>query len=506
MIKIITIINIILLLLLYLKNTLRILYYYQNDNYHYRIYRQFITYDMKSNVLPYLLIIFLFFKHTLVLSLLLLIITLVSIFYNHKNHKNPKITNRLKRYLLIQFLLLQTIILISIKQISLIKLLIVLNIIYILISFITSYLSSQLEKIINYKYLKKAKQKVIKYKPLIIGITGSCGKTSVKNYIYEALKKDYIIYKSPKSYNTLKGLTITINKYLNNYRSILILEMGLSYKNDIKNITKHFKPNISIITEILPSHLQTMKTMDNIIKEKMYVIKNMQPNGLIIINNDNKLIKDNINKYNIYGNKIIKIGVNNDNDYYAKNIIIKKDGLEFDIMNNENNTSFHISNNTVGRHNIYNILICYAILNNFNKKYNNLNELENYENRLEIKKHNKMIILNDSYNSNIKGFLSALEILSLYENKKVLITPGIVEGGEKAKEQIFLVSKKIIEICDFCYIIDNKNTPIFREYFEENNYKNYEIKSSFLDAFNDIKNEEITLLIENDLTDYYFIK
>ena len=162
MIKIITIINIILLLLLYLKNTLRILYYYQNDNYHYRIYIQFITYDMKSNALPYLLIIFLFFKHTLVLSLLLLIITLVSIFYNHKKHKNPKITNRLKRYLLIQFLLLQTIILISIKQLSLIKLLIVLNIIYILISFITSYLSSQLEKIINYKYLKKAKQKVIK--------------------------------------------------------------------------------------------------------------------------------------------------------------------------------------------------------------------------------------------------------------------------------------------------------------------------------------------------------
>ena len=139
---------------------------------------------------------------------------MLSIFYNHKNHKNPRITNRLKRYFLIQFLLLQTIILILIKQISLIKLLIVLNIIYILISFITSYLSSQLEKIINYKYLKKAKQKVIKYKPLIIGITGSCGKTSVKNYIYEALKKDYIVYKSPKSYNTLKGLTITINKYL----------------------------------------------------------------------------------------------------------------------------------------------------------------------------------------------------------------------------------------------------------------------------------------------------
>jgi UDP-N-acetylmuramoyl-tripeptide--D-alanyl-D-alanine ligase len=117
-----------------------------------------------------------------------------------------------------------------------------------------------------------------------------------------------------------------------------------------------------------------------------------------------------------------------------------------------------------------------------------------------------MIILNDSYNSNINGFLNALEILSLYSNKKVIITPGIVESGSVIRKQINTVANKIMSICDFCYIIDNKNTPFFTEIFDKNNYKKYAIKTSFLEAFNSIKNEEITLLIENDLTDYYFIK
>ena len=117
-----------------------------------------------------------------------------------------------------------------------------------------------------------------------------------------------------------------------------------------------------------------------------------------------------------------------------------------------------------------------------------------------------MTILNDSYNSNINGFLSALEILSLYKNKKIIITPGIVESGSQNKKIINKISNKMIEICDFCYIINNKNTKFFLENFRKNNYNNYEIKNSFIDAFNEVKNEEITLLIENDLTDFYYFK
>lgn len=202
--------------------------------------------------------------------------------------------------------------------------LLLINTFYLLTTFFAIFISNLIEKLLLKKYIKQATQKLIKYNPNVIAITGSCGKTSVKNYIYECLNDELILYKSPKSYNTLVGLLITINNNLRSYDNTFILEMGLSHKNDIKKITKVIIPNISIITEILPSHLETMKTIDNIIDEKMQIIKNTKPNGLIIINNDNEYIKNNINKYNINNNKIIKIGFNKENDYYCKDYIIKK--------------------------------------------------------------------------------------------------------------------------------------------------------------------------------------
>ena len=503
--NIITVINIFLLIVLYITNTFKIIYYYQNDNYHLRVYKKFILYDLRHNIIQLSLLIFVFLKQTIVFRILLLIILVILIIINKNNSIfKLKITNRIKRLIMLNlFLVLITLLTV---QFSMTKILIIINVLYLFISLISSIISSWLEMILNYKYIKESRIKLKKYQPTIIGITGSCGKTSVKNYIYEATKKELIVYKSPKSYNTLKGLSITINNYLKNYNSVLLLEMGLSHKNDIKKITNNYKPNISIITEILPSHLQTMKTIDNIIHEKMQIIQNMEEKGLIIVNGDNEYIINNVNKYNLKENKIIKVGINSNNDYVAKSILIKKDSLEFDIHNNIKNKEFHVSSKTVGRHNIYNILITYAILEHFNIDENNLNCLENHENRLEIKKYNKMTVLNDSYNSNINGFLNALEVLSLYETKKVIITPGIVEGGKMTEEMLSVISKKIAKICDFCYIIDNKNTPIFIKKFKENNYENYVIKPSFLEAFNEIKNDEITLLIENDLTDYYYIK
>ena len=111
-------------------------------------------------------------------------------------------------------------------------------------------LSNSLEKLLLYKYIKIAKNKLKKYNPYIISVTGSCGKTSVKNYIYECLKDEFIVYKSPKSYNTLVGLLITINNNLYSYDNTFILEMGLSYKKDIRKITNITLKNSALELQI----------------------------------------------------------------------------------------------------------------------------------------------------------------------------------------------------------------------------------------------------------------
>lgn len=503
----IDILLIIILLLSYIINSLHIISYYQNDNYHYRTFLNILLYDIKKRPYIILLIPFLFIKKTLYIKITICLLLLV-LLGQILTKKVPKIkkTKRIRRLLEIHLLLI--ILLFLVKPI--LTGFLIINILYLLVNFLLAKTSSLIEKLLNQKYYKRAKNRINKYDPTIIGITGSCGKTSVKNYIYECISNDNIVYKSPKSYNTLIGLSITINKYLNSYNNTLILEMGLSYKKDISKITNIINPNISIITEILPSHLETMKTIDNIIEEKMQIIKNMKENGLIIANYDNEYIKDNIDKYNINNNRIIKIGFDITNDYYCSEYIIKKDGLDLKITSNYDNLEYKLNTKLIGRHNIYNILIVFALLKYLkyedNKIISLINNLTNYENRLKIKNYKQLTILNDSYNSNINGFLSALEILSLYDTQKYIITPGIVETGSKTKEIIESIAIKITEICDYCYIIDNKNTSFFIEVFKKYNFNNYEIKKSFLEAFNEVKNCNLTLLIENDLTDYYLLK
>lgn len=498
---------IIMLLGVYIQNTLKIIKYYQNDNYHLRSLKTIFKEDLIKKPYILLLFFFIFVPKNLTIKITLIIILLMIFIQNLKNNRlKLKYTKRLLRLLEMDFLFLCGCLLIN----PLINGLLVINAFYILVNILVIFVSNCIEKLILLKYYKQAKKRLKTYNPFIIGITGSCGKTSIKNYIYECLKNDKIIYKSPKSYNTLVGDLITINKYLNSYNNTFVLEMGLAYKNDIKKITKLIKPNISIISEILPSHLETMKSIDNIVNEKMQIINNMKENGIIIINDDNEYIKNNIDKYNINNNQIIKVGFNSDNDYYCSSYILKKDGIEFVLCDNINKKEYKMNTMLIGKHNIYNILIVFALLKYLNinndQIIKNISELKNYENRLEIKKYNELTILNDSYNSNINGFINALDVLSLYDTKKYIITPGIVEAGKETINIINKISEKIINICDYCYLINNKNTKYFIKYFKENNFNNYTIKQTFFEAFEEIKNKEITVLIENDLPDFYLEK
>ena len=467
-------INYILLIILYLINVIYFIKCYQGDNYHFRCFKITLLNDIKKRWYIFFKILFIFIKFNIFINIVLLIYLIFLIIFNLvKNIKKIKLTNRIKRYFLIHCFVIIAILFIF----NNIKTLIILNTFYLLICFVCSLISNFVEWLNNRKYIKNANKRIKEYNPFIIGITGSCGKTSIKHYLYEILKNEYITYKTPKSYNTVIGNNITINKYLNSYNNYFILEMGLAYKNDILKITKQFKPDISIITEILPSHLQTMKSIDAIVYEKMQIIKNMKENGIIIANYDNELIKNNICKYNIKNNKIIKIGLNNTNDYYCNKILVKIDGVEFELNDSVNNEQYYIDSKLIGRHNIYNLLIVYAVLKELN-----------------------------SYNANINGFNNAMEVLSLFEGEKYIITPGIVETGDITKDVIFKMASQIIKICDFCYIIDNKNTKFFIDFFDKNNYKNDSIKKNFISAFNEVKNKKITLLIANDLTDFYLRK
>lgn len=490
----------------------------QNDSYHIRIFKQITKKEINKqniykNIIHILLVLYLIFSNNLMISLLLIIyyILMIVIYYslNKKLIKKIKITNRIIRLYIIYISLITISFFLINFQIIYFQ---IFSIIFInmKIIYISLLISNYFEKLINIKYIKKARKKIKKYNPFVIGITGSCGKTSIKNYIYESIKDDFITYKSDKSYNTLKGLLITINNKLHSYDNLLVLEMGASHKNDILEITNIIKPNISIISEILPQHLSTFKTMDRLINEKMMIVKNTKDAGLIIANFENEIIRNKIDEYNIHNNNIISYGYSDLYCYQAKEISIYTDHLEFVIHSKYLNNDIKIKAKVIGKHNVLNLLATFIVLKikglSEERIKNVFQNITNYDNRLEIKKQNDLIILNDAYNSNINGFINALDHLALYNDyKKVLITPGIVDAGKMSEEINRKIAKKITQICDYCYLINNKNTIYYKSEFEKYKYFSYEIKQSFSDAFNKVKNKKMVVLIENDLTDFYYI-
>lgn len=358
------------------------------------------------------------------------------------------------------------------------------------------------EKLISLYYLNKAKKKLNKYNPQVVGITGSCGKTSVKNYLFEMVKHDYMVYMSPKSYNTINGLSMTINEYLTHPEALLLLEMGATKKNDIKALVDYTKPKYGIITEIAPQHLSTFKTIETIVSEKFKLIESLPIDGVGFLNYDNPYIRAYPVKTKA---RIVTYGTSSDCDIYATNIKMTFDGLIFTV--NYINGAFDVKSKLVGKHNVNNLLGAIACSLELKTPVQDIIDaislIKPVKHRLEIRHEGDLIIIDDAYNSNPLGFKNALAVLNLAQDKKTLITPGIVEAGDATKDINYKLAQEIVKVCDQVILVKNVSADFIYQGLRDAGYQNVVIVSTFHEGFKMVK--EGTVLIENDLPDNYFL-
>lgn len=380
-----------------------------------------------------------------------------------------------------------------------------------LINIIGFCLTLPIEKMVNQKYINQAKKIINENKSMIkIAITGSYGKTSTKNIIYQLLKDKYLTVVSPKSFNTLLGITKTINEIVDSTTQILIIECGATREGDIEKIANLVKPDIAIITNIGPQHLESFKTMENITKTKFELIDALKYDDCAIINIDNEYIKNRqINNVE----EVITISLEDDKaNYYAK--VNSINPLKFTIYK-KGKKEIDLTTNLIGRHNVQNILFSYAVLEVLKNKniYIKKKEIEEIikhlkpsNNRLEYKRIKNIHLYDDSYNSNIVGFKNACEVMSLLPYKKIIITPGIVELGSEEKNINLEIAETIKKTFDEIYIINHKGSHSLIKNLKNSNLI---IASGFKEAYNDCinkyqdTNEEVAILIENDLPDSY---
>lgn len=449
------------------------------------------------------------------IGFILTIITYILLFLTIPMKKEKKpfvVTKRVKRQLLTYFVLVVILgLLINIfRSIFGVIVLNILAMISYTFVYIVALITTPIENWINKGFCKKASRKLKEIPNInVIGITGSFGKTSTKHIINTILSQKYNCLMTPASYNTTMGVVRTINEELKPIHNTFICEMGAKYIGDVKEICDIVHPNYAVITAVGPQHLDTFKTVENVAKAKFELVDSLnEKTGLAFVNWED----ENIKKIKI-SKKYVKYGLNKYSDYYAENIKISEKGSSFDVIMPENR-KISITTKLLGKLNVLNIVCGVAVADKLGLSEEQIKMgvkfIKPVEHRLELRPNpNGSIIIDDSYNSNERGANMAIEVLGSFKNKKrVLITPGIVELGDKAYEINKNLGKEATKHCDFIILVGEKQAGPMLDGIKEAKYpENQTMVAKNLDEaikkMYEIMDKDTVVLLENDLPDNY---
>lgn len=382
------------------------------------------------------------------------------------------------------------------------------------IMLISNVLLLPLESAINYWYYRDA-QKIMRNfdKLLVIGITGSYGKTSTKNFIYGLLQHNFNTLITPESYNTDLGVTKVIRMSLQPTHDVFIVEMGAKKRGDIKSLCDLVVPKIGVLTALGEQHLETFKTIEEVKKAKFELIEAIPQDGFAVVNMDDKNIAD-VLKTKKVNCRLVTYGIEYKNlDYKAENIQMTDKGSSFSLRKKDG-TSAEFVTVLLGVPNIYNILAAIAVASELGVELkflvNYVKNLRSIPHRLELKQlPQNVTIIDDAFNANPVGAKMALDVLhKMSAKRKIIITPGMIELGAREFEHNKIFGIQIAKVCDYVILVGAKQTYSIQQGLESCSYpvdKVY-IAKSLVDASQHlwamIKDGDL-VLIENDLPDTY---
>lgn len=370
-----------------------------------------------------------------------------------------------------------------------------------------------LEKHFQQKFWQEAKQKILSHKPFIIGITGSFGKTSVKHFLGHILgQTDHTLITSG-SINTSMGISRVIREELNTVHKYFIVEMGAYGVGSINEICKLTPPNFGIITAIGAAHYERFKTLETVANAKFElaesVINNSQDSKCRIVIPEQALNTDYAKQY-----------LQNHKQYFnvleqkqLSNVTQLKTGIAMDLQ--LDGVIHHIETPIFGLHNVSNICIAFIAAHNLGIPVptiiNALKTMPQINHRLEVKQQNNCTIIDDAYNANPDGFKSGLELLSfLHEppGRRILVTPGLIELGEKHHSEHLTLGELSAKHVDIAIIVNPNRIKSFVSGFkqhttDENKLINVSTFKEAQDWLNINCQAKDTVLFANDLPDLY---
>ena len=280
---------------------------------------------------------------------------------------------------------------------------------------------------------------------IVVGVTASYGKTSIKNFIAHILGDKYKVYATPRSVNTLGGVIKDINEDLPNDTEVYVVEMGARAEGDIAEISTLTNPHYAVVGKIGPAHIEYFRTLENIRNTKMEILQSSRLKEAWVDMSAKIKPTDNIH---MFGQDIKDIKATLEDTSFTL------DGVRY-------------SANILGSFNAMNIAAAIKVAKAMGLSDDEIKDrlatLEPVAHRLQRIDAGGKVILDDSFNGNIDGMMASFDLVSTYSGRKVVITPGLVEVDDELNEE---VAVKINEIFDLVIATGDLNYHIFKEYVD----------------------------------------
>ena len=367
-----------------------------------------------------------------------------------------------------------------------------------------------IEKLISEMYFRDA-QRILRERTDLtrIGITGSWGKTSVKFILGTMLNERFPTLVTPASFNTPMGVTKVIRTQLEPGHRVFVAEMGARHVGDIREMCRLVHPEMGLLTSVGPQHLDTFHTQERITKTKYELIEAIPDGGSCFFADDGGIVtglweKTDKEKY-LAGTDPER------DDVWAEETRYSPEGSSFLLCTGEEKIPCRTE--LLGELNIRNIVLCAAVCRKMGMTgkeiARGIRKLKPVEHRLELKRNpGGITVLDDAFNSNIRGARQAFRVLKDFPGRRIVVTPGMVELGEQEADMNREFGTAMAECCDTAVLVGKKRSEALADGLRKGGFpeKSIVVVSSLAEAAERLKSlagPGDTILFENDLPDHY---
>jgi len=267
-----------------------------------------------------------------------------------------------------------------------------------------------------------------KFKLKVVAVTGSNGKTTTKDLIAHILQKKYSVLKSIGNFNNQIGLPLNLLRIKEDHQ-IAVLELGMSALEEIRLLSELARPQIGVITNVSPVHLQSLGSFENVAKAKAELIESLDKEAVVILNNDDPYV---IQMKNKVRGKILTFGIKEKADFQAQDIC----HTDFPNLSFKINNGINIFLPLLGNHNVYNALAACAVARSLGLSWDFIRgalvDFLTPAMRMEFKQIGNFNVINDAYNANPHSMRAAIDtLLNLKtKGKKILVLGDMLELGD----------------------------------------------------------------------------